>query len=346
MPVRVLDPDGIGNIWILAEAMAYAMNPDGNPNTDDGADVINLSLSTYLPTNLLADILDTTTCQESSNSCFAESRGAVVIAAAGNSGSTLLEYPAAEGVAGLLSVGASEQADRLAPFSNNGSWIHVTAPGETILSTVPGGDIGAWSGTSMAAPMVAGTSALIRAAYPNMEPGAVVAHLLETSADIGGPIPRRVDAAAAVGIRADYFEGEYICTGALGPIIVDHVLVPEGQTCTLGRTRVLGNVKIETGATLNASYVNVDGNLQADKAASINVFHSTFRGSIQVKESGSVLLNEIHAQGNVEIYKTLNSSMMSNNTIGGNLQCKENVLAPTGGGNLVLGNKEEQCIDL
>ncbi len=132
----------------------------------------------------------------------------------------------------------------------------------------------------------------------------------------------------------------------MGPIIVDHVLVPEGQTCTLGRTRVLGNVKIETGATLNASYVNVDGNLQADKAASINVFHSTFRGSIQVKESGSVLLNEIHAQGNVEVHKTLNSSMISNNTIGGNLHCKENVLAPTGGANLVLGNKEEQCMDL
>jgi thermitase len=346
MPVRVLDPDGSGNMWILAEGLAYAVNPDGDPTTDDGADVINLSLSTPLPTHLLADLLAAATCEKSYQSCPAESRGAVVIAAAGNSGSTSLEYPAAEGVAGLLSVGASELADRLAPFSNNGSWIHVTAPGQTILSTVPGGEIGVWSGTSMAAPIVAGTAALVRAAHPNLEPAPVVARLLETSADIGGPIPRRIDAAAAVGIPANYLPGEYLCTGALGSIIVDHVLVPEGQTCMLGRTRVLGNIKVESGAVLHATYVNVNGNLQADKATSIHVGNSTFRGSIQVQENSSVLFNETHVQGNLEIYKTINSSMISNNMIGGNLHCKENALAPTGGGNLVLGNKEEQCRDL
>ena len=43
MPLRVLDENGSGNIWVLAEALTYAINPDGNLNTADGADVINLS---------------------------------------------------------------------------------------------------------------------------------------------------------------------------------------------------------------------------------------------------------------------------------------------------------------
>ncbi len=55
MPVRVLDEHGVGNTWVLAEALAYAVNPDGNLNTTaDAADVINMSLSTPRQTNLLA----------------------------------------------------------------------------------------------------------------------------------------------------------------------------------------------------------------------------------------------------------------------------------------------------
>ena len=44
LPLRVLDADGVGNAWVLAEAMLYAIDPDGHPATDDGAHVINLSL--------------------------------------------------------------------------------------------------------------------------------------------------------------------------------------------------------------------------------------------------------------------------------------------------------------
>src|SRR5215813_13718888 len=57
IPVRVLDPRGLGNIWVLAEALTYAVDPDGNPNTHDGADVINLSLSTLRHTHLLSSVL-------------------------------------------------------------------------------------------------------------------------------------------------------------------------------------------------------------------------------------------------------------------------------------------------
>ncbi|MFO1288804.1 MAG: S8 family serine peptidase, partial [Rubrivivax sp.] len=44
VPLRVLDAEGNGNAWVLAEALLHAVDPDGNPATDDGAHVINRSL--------------------------------------------------------------------------------------------------------------------------------------------------------------------------------------------------------------------------------------------------------------------------------------------------------------
>ena len=46
IPIRVLDQNGVGNVWTLSKALNYAANPDGNPATDDGANIINLSLGT------------------------------------------------------------------------------------------------------------------------------------------------------------------------------------------------------------------------------------------------------------------------------------------------------------
>src|ERR671929_154387 len=57
MPLRVLDPQGVGNMWVIAEAVRYALDPDGDPASDDGADVINMSLATFHDSNLLRTIL-------------------------------------------------------------------------------------------------------------------------------------------------------------------------------------------------------------------------------------------------------------------------------------------------
>src|SRR5207344_3181739 len=81
-------------------------------------------------------------------SCFfPEGTGPVVVEAAGNSASTTPEYPAGDGLKSTISVGASTEADRLASFSNRGSWVALTAPGERILSSMPGGGYASWSGT-------------------------------------------------------------------------------------------------------------------------------------------------------------------------------------------------------
>ena len=185
MPVRVLDRSGIGNIWVLAEGLLHAVDPDRDPATNDGVGVINISLGTLRPTNLLRDIVRVVTCEDDDNDDDADAdstrcrnfRGAVVVSAAGNSGDQTRHYPAAEHVPGAIAVAASSQAGTLASFSTRGDWVKVAAPGELVIGALPGGGWGVWSGTSMAAPMVAGAAALLRAADPGWKPSDVTGKL-------------------------------------------------------------------------------------------------------------------------------------------------------------------------
>jgi Subtilase family len=189
----------VGNVWVLAEAVAYAVDPDGNPATADGADVINLSLSTVRETKLISNLLakvcggsDALDLPVSSNPYL------VVVAAAGNGGDSTRQYPAAENVDGLIAVGATTVDDVLASFSSRGSWIQVAAPGAKILSTVPGGKYGTWSGTSMAAPIVAAEAALVRATFPDLLNKDIARHVERMSVEIGGDVPYRIDAGIAL----------------------------------------------------------------------------------------------------------------------------------------------------
>jgi subtilisin family serine protease len=350
MPVRVLDMEGASNSWVIAEALAYAMNPDGSHSTPDGADVINLSLSTDRPTNLLAEVVAAVKCDVASGQYGAPVEclnpyqyGAVVVAAAGNSSSNNPEYPAAEGLAGSLAVGASTMEDGLASFSNYGSWVHLVAPGVDLLSSLPGGGYGVWSGTSMATPLVAGEAALVRAAQPHLTAAAVVGHILSTSTDIGGAVPKRIDAAAALGLP---IVGEYVCTGVLGVVAIDNLFVPQGHSCQLNGTRIKGNVKVESSASLNANRIYVKGSLQIKGAASVAVDDSTVVGNVQIEESRIARLASSIINGDVQFFKNTGDLSISDNTIGGNLQCKDNSRAPTGGSNHVGGNKEDQCAGL
>lgn len=215
VPLRVLDSSGAGNAWVLAEALMHAVDPDGNPATDDGAHVINLSLGSLGRTRLLGAIAQLAACavpvpgdpvSDQSDPGYDDdrarcngSRGAVIVAAAGNDGSGgVKEYPAAEGVYGLLAVGASSAQGRLASFSNYGSWVDLLAPGEAITSAVPGGAYASWSGTSMATPLVAGTAALLLSANPQLRPVDVVRQIKRSATALCGTALRQVDALAAL----------------------------------------------------------------------------------------------------------------------------------------------------
>jgi subtilisin family serine protease len=122
----------------------------------------------------------------------------VVVAAAGNTGDDTKHYPAAENVDGLIAVAASTSSDTLASFSTRASWIQVAAPGKGIVSTVPNGLYATWSGTSMAAPIVAGEAALVRATFPYLSNKDIVRHVERMSVEIGGDVKYRIDAGIAL----------------------------------------------------------------------------------------------------------------------------------------------------
>ena len=121
-------------------------------SVDRGAKVVNLSLGGEGSSRVLKDSVD-----------YATSKGAVVVASAGNYaeyGNPRI-YPAA--YSNVIAVAATDSQDRRAYFSERGSWVDVAAPGVDILSTLPGGKYGKMSGTSMAAPYVSSLAGLLTA---------------------------------------------------------------------------------------------------------------------------------------------------------------------------------------
>jgi subtilisin family serine protease len=160
MPLRVLDREGYGTVFHVAEAIAYA--------DIKGADVINLSLGTPSWSRLV---------REKVNGAIAG--GAVVVAAAGNYDSTLPQYPAsnllpaARDNDGLLAVTSVSPAEKKSDFANYGTWVDIAAPGEEILSTYPVNKYAYWTGTSMATPFVAGEAALIHTDAASLGPARI-----------------------------------------------------------------------------------------------------------------------------------------------------------------------------
>ncbi|MFC1955031.1 S8 family serine peptidase, partial [Chloroflexota bacterium] len=138
MNVKVLGDNGEGLYSWISEGIIWA--------TDNGADVINLSLGGTDPSLTLKDAVD-----------YAWSKGAVVVAAAGNHGSSAPFYPAY--YSNCIAVAATDSADNLYSWSGYGNWVDVAAPGES-YSTTPGG-YAYKSGTSMATPFTSGLAGLV-----------------------------------------------------------------------------------------------------------------------------------------------------------------------------------------
>ena len=139
---------------------------------------------------------------------------------------------------------------------------------------------------------------------------------------------------------------ERSCRGKLGAITADNLRVPSGATCTLNGTRVEGTVKVERGATLKASGIRVKGNVQAEGAKFVGIAASTVGGSIQIVQGGGSTADRNVVGGDVQYFENRGTIKITRNRIDGNLQCKANVPAPSGGGNIVQGNKEDQCARL
>jgi hypothetical protein len=180
----------------VLEAMQWVMDPDGDPNTDDGADVVNNSWggSSDSPTMIpeYRDIINAWIAARIFPA-FAIGNEGPDPRTTGSPG----DYPMAFGV------GATDINDRIADFSSRGPvfWEgigdiikpDVSAPGVDIYSSVPGGGYESWMGTSMACPHVAGTVALMLSlAIKNRRIDEIDVDFLkraleETAVDLGAP---------------------------------------------------------------------------------------------------------------------------------------------------------------
>ncbi|WP_017653727.1 S8 family serine peptidase [Fortiea contorta] len=157
MPVKVLNDSGSGSYSAIANGIYYAVN--------HGANVINLSLGGDFPNSTLASAID-----------YASKKGVTVVMAAGNNGLPFVSYPAAYANKSGIAVGAVDQNNNIADFSNQpglSQLAYVTAPGVNIYSTVPGDQYAYYSGTSMATPHVAGVVALMLSANRNLTEGQI-----------------------------------------------------------------------------------------------------------------------------------------------------------------------------
>ena len=150
MALKFLNASGSGNLSDAVEAIDYARV--------NGAKIINASFGGGGFSNAMQ-----TAIQRFQNA------GGIFVAAAGNSAqnnAVVASYPA--NYPGVISVAASTSTDTLASFSNYGTNVHIAAPGQSIRSTLPGNRYGNLSGTSMAAPHVAGALALLWGQSPTL----------------------------------------------------------------------------------------------------------------------------------------------------------------------------------
>lgn len=149
----------------FARAIAYAV--------DNGADIINLSI--------FANAKPPSSFEQAIASACA--RGVIVVGIAGNQGKAEVMYPGRYD--SLVTVSAVSSADQLASFSNYGSEVDVCAPGDAVMTFTVGGRVISQSGTSFAAPYVAGILALLLSVSPGLAPERAVEILEATAADLG-----------------------------------------------------------------------------------------------------------------------------------------------------------------
>lgn len=181
-----------------------------------------------------------------------DNTNALFVVAAGNDGrnnDSRPTYPASYNCSNIIAVAATTFDDSLASFSNYGaSSVHIAAPGERIFSTTPAETYSVMSGTSMAAPFVAGAAALVLAANPGMTTQQLKARLL-ASVDLVPALAGKVSS----GGRLNVHRALNPSAPAASPYIPTFPPEPPPFTGFAGGDGSLGNpYKVSTPAQLNA----------------------------------------------------------------------------------------------
>lgn len=194
---------------------------------DNGAHVINMSWGSAQGGTYGQNVIN-----------YAWNKGCILVAGAGNDDVETMFYPAAYN--NVIAVAATNSNDQKASFSQYGTWIDVSAPGVSILSTIPNNSYVQFSGTSMASPLVAGLVGLMWSVNPSASQNNVVSCLLNSTDDISAQNPQysgklgsgRINAQKALqcmqggaiaydaGITSIIQPNGIVCDNSISPIVV------------------------------------------------------------------------------------------------------------------------------
>ncbi|MFT4548209.1 MAG: hypothetical protein ACI8XO_004317 [Verrucomicrobiales bacterium] len=164
LSVRVLDSDGVGDTFTVAQGIMAA--------ADNGANIINLSLGSYGDSIVLRDAID-----------YANGRGVAVVAASGNDGIEQVSYPAA--YENVIGVSAIDAAGNFADFSNTGDGVDISAPGVGVHTAWDQDGSANFSGTSAAAPFVSAAIAATMTRNPGYTVGQAAEQVKQSAQDTG-----------------------------------------------------------------------------------------------------------------------------------------------------------------
>jgi len=238
LPVRVLDNSGSGSVFAMAGGITYAAN---------NAQILNLSLGTVNDGSTLRDAIN----------YAANIRGRLVIASAGNcggsnyaaNGCSYQDQPSYPGAySNVMAVAAVTISDTQASFSTEGAYVDIAAPGVSIYNTHKNGGYMSISGTSQAAPHVAGLAALIGARFPIYTTAQVRSAIESTAVDLGAPGTDiqfgagRINVTPAVGLGS-----VAVTAAAIAPVPVD-LPPPDHRDADFVPGRVLIKFKPEVSA--------------------------------------------------------------------------------------------------
>jgi hypothetical protein len=137
------------------------------------------------------------------------------------------------------------------------------------------------------------------------------------------------------------------CSGSFTGLLLDEDLtVRPGATCDLSEVWVDGDLVVEEGAVLLASGVTLTGNVEADEHREVRLQDSFVEGNVILEEGGTGTVVGVVVEGDIEAVDNAGPQRIEGNTVDGNLVCDGNATAPTGGGNIVAGDREDQCAGL
>jgi len=230
MAVKFLDAEGKGSLAGAISALDYAVSM--------GARISNNSWGGYENSPTLAEAMNR-----------ARLRGHIVVAAAGNDGQNndaTGMFPSAYTHDNIVSVASSSNRDELSWFSNLGKTsVDLAAPGDNILSTLPGNKYGLMSGTSMAAPMVTGALSLLWDRRPDLPYTSMVSALYQ-GADRVAALTGKVATGGRLNVQAALAQIDKLPVDRILPTVVSTEFLSD-------RSDRIQSIRLEFSEPMNVS---------------------------------------------------------------------------------------------